>query len=185
MAAAHEQVEITPEELADPAVLVATEHAMGNGSDTSIADVVYVVPERFEAAATREIAGQIERFNAALLAEGRPYLLIGFGRWGSADPWLGIPVEWSQIAGARAIVEATLPRMNVEASQGSHFFHNMSSFRVSYLMVHHATARGIDWGWLAAQPGLAETAYVRHVRLASPLSIKVDGRTARGLVRHG
>jgi len=185
MAAAHELVDITPADLADPAALVVTEHAAGNGSDRSIADVVYVVPGRFDAGRTRDIAGEIERINAELVAASRGYLLIGFGRWGSADPWLGIPVEWGQIAGARAIVEATLPQLDVDASQGSHFFHNMSAFHVSYLMVHHAASRGIDWAWFAAQPAAAESEHVRHLRLAAPLLVKVDGRTARGLVRRG
>ena len=110
----------------------------------------------------------------------RPYLLIGFGRWGSSDPWLGIPVRWGQICGARVIVEATLPEMDVEPSQGAHFFHNISSFGVSYLTVHHRETAGIDWAWLDRQPAVAETEYIRHVRLDEPLLVKVDGRNRRG-----
>jgi hypothetical protein len=130
MVVSDEVVEIDDRELADPELLVATEKAMGNGVVDSILDVVYVKPDTFEAKNTRAIAQEIERHNARLLDEGRPYLLIGFGRWGSSDPWLGIPVEWGQISGAKAIVEATLPQMNIEPSQGSHFFHNISSFHV-------------------------------------------------------
>ena len=134
------------------------------------------------AARTREIAAEIAEINAALMDEERPYLLIGFGRWGSSDSWLGIPVDWGQICGAKVIVEATLPDMNVEASQGAHFFHNITSFRVSYLTVHHAAQPGIDWDWLAALPAVRESGFVRQVRLARPLLVKVDGRAGRGAV---
>lgn len=182
MATTADAVAVDDAELRSPAALVASLRAMGNGVDESIADIVYVRPDGFAAAATPQIADELAQFDQALVADGRPYLLIGFGRWGSSDPWLGIPVDWSQIAGARAIVEATLPAMNVEPSQGSHFFHNLASFRVAYLMVHHDARPGIDWAWLAAQPAVAETAHVRHLRLPAPLRIAVDGRRGRGVV---
>ena len=156
-----------------------------NGVEDAIRDIVYVKPGAFEARLTRIIAGELERVNRELVAEGRPYLLLGFGRWGSSDPWLGIPVNWGQIGGARAIVEATLPGMDVEPSQGAHFFHNIISFRVSYLCVHHertvgAAPSGIAWSRLDSRPSLRETEHVRHVRLREPLKIKVDGRAGRG-----
>jgi hypothetical protein len=106
---------------------------------------------------------------------------VGFGRWGSADPWLGIPVRWDQIAGARGIVEATLPQMNPEPSQGSHFFHNLTSFSVLYFTVPLHAGRGVDWGWLARQEVVARTEHVRHVRTGSPLVLRVDGRSRRGV----
>ena len=115
----------------------------------------------------------------------RPYLLVGFGRWGSSDPSLGIPVQWSEICAVKALVEATLPAINVEPSQGSHFFHNISSFGVSYFCVPYDGDYRIDWEWLARQPVVAESENVRHVRAAAPLQVKVDGRTGRGLVRAG
>ncbi len=182
MAVLDEAVEVTEQDLDDGTALVASERVLGNGVDTTIFDVVYVRPETFDPGATRHIAREIAERNRALVAAHRPYLLIGFGRWGSSDPSLGIPAEWSDVAGARAIVEATLPRMNVEPSQGSHFFHNLSSFRVSYFMVHHA-GRPIDWGWLARQAVVAETEHVRHVRLDSALTVRVDGRATRGVIR--
>ena len=110
--------------------------------------------------------------------------MIGFGRWGSSDPWLGIPVVWGQIGGVKVLVEATLPNMNVELSQGSHFFHNLSSFGVSYLSVHHDEKPGIDWQWLDAGEVITDFDFVRHVRLEQPLTVKVDGRAARGVVRY-
>jgi hypothetical protein len=157
---------------------------LGNGTENEIRDIVYVKPERFEARATRTIAAELERLNLSLLDDERPYLLIGFGRWGSADPWLGIPVNWEDICGARTIVEATLPDMNVEPSQGSHFFHNITSFQVSYFSVHHERRPNIDWDWLQAQLMVAETDHVRHVRCAAPVRIKVDGRSGRGAIWH-
>jgi hypothetical protein len=172
-------VEVADAALADARALVVSRAAMGNGR-RRIEDVVYVDPERFEARATPAIALELERINRGLLAARRPYLLIGFGRWGSSDPWLGIPVRWDQISAARAIVEATLPGMSPEPSQGSHFFHNLSSFDALYLTVPPGGERGIDWRYLGAQPRVDETEHVRHVRCASPLRVEVDGRSRRG-----
>ncbi|MDY7107717.1 MAG: PEP/pyruvate-binding domain-containing protein [Planctomycetota bacterium] len=182
MVVSEERVEITEQELRRPDLVTASRRVMGNGVNRSVCDVVYVKPESFDASLTPRIAAQLEQFNTPLLAEGRPYLLIGFGRWGSSDPWLGIPAKWGQICGARVIIEATLPNMIVELSQGSHFFHNISSFQVSYFSVDHQRGPGIDWAWLDARPRVAETDLVRHVRLEEPLLVKVDGRTGRGAV---
>jgi hypothetical protein len=133
---------------------------------------------------TRRIAAEIETIDRDLTAAGRPYLLIGFGRWGSSDPWLGVPVAWSQIAGAKVIVEASLPGASPDPSQGTHFFHNLTSFGVPYLTVRHTGPYAIDWEWLDRQPAANETELVRHVRLASPLRVKVDGRTGCGVIHH-
>jgi hypothetical protein len=176
-------VEVTSDELRDDEVVIGSERVMGNGVVDSIQDVVFVHPDRFEAKHTQAIAKELEAFNAKLFSRDVPYLLIGFGRWGSSDPWLGTPVDWGQICGARAIVEATLPSINVEPSQGSHFFHNITSFDVSYFFVHHERDVGIDWDWLTSLPVVEERAFVRHVRLEHPLHIKVDGRSGRGCVR--
>ena len=162
---------------------------MGNGVLETIHDVIYVRPESFEPRLTPKIAEQLGEFNRQLLDEGCPYLLLGFGRWGSSDPWLGIPVVWGQIAGARVIVESTLPGMDVEPSQGAHFFHNIISFEAFYMCVRHeedalGARRCIDWDWLAHQPAVAETDLVRHIRLDKPLRIKVDGRSGHGAVWH-
>jgi hypothetical protein len=164
-------------------VLLASERVMGNGFVPDVRDVVYVKPEVFDARHTPAIASDIARINVGLVDQGIPYLLIGFGRWGSSDPWLGIPVTWSQIGGARAIVEATLPTMNVDLSQGSHFFHNISSFNVSYFSVPFHGDFPIDWDGLSRQPAVTETDFVRHVRLAVPLHVAVDGRQGHGAIQ--
>jgi hypothetical protein len=163
-------------------VLIYSERAMGNGVLETVRDILYVRPEAFRADRTRQIAMEVERINSSLLEAGTPYLLIGFGRWGSADPWLGIPVGWSQISGARVIVETTLAEMNPDLSQGSHFFHNMTSLGVLYLSVPAPHKRPIDWAWLQAQTAVRETEHLRHVRSEHPLSVRVDGRSGKGLI---
>jgi hypothetical protein len=175
-------VDLDFEALDRTTLLLASERVMGNGVITGVQDVVYVKPEGFEARHTPAIADQVARLNLDLVDRNVPYLLIGFGRWGSSDPWLGIPVAWSQIGGAKAIVEATLPSMNVDLSQGSHFFHNISSFNVSYFSVPFHRAFPIDWEGLSRQPVVADTGFVRHVHLDHPLHIAVDGRQGHGAI---
>ena len=160
--------------------VVASDHVMGNGVIEGISDVVYVVPERFDLAHAREIAAEVAAENRRLLEEGRPYLLIGFGRWGSADPWLGVPVNWGDVSGARMLVEAASRGRQIEMSQGSHFFHNLAAFAVPYASV--PLEGTIDWAWLAACPAAGEGRFLRHVRLAAPLRAVVDGRVGKGAV---
>jgi hypothetical protein len=182
MLVSSQPVSIAPDEFDGPRCLVASDAVMGNGFSDDVADIVFVRPDTFDTMRTRAIAAAIASLNRDLVAVGRPYLLLGFGRWGSSDPSLGIPVDWSSIAGARAIVETSIGRMDVDPSQGSHFFHNLSSFGVTYFAVRPEIDRPVDWEWLARQPVAADTEYVRHVSLQAPLQIKVDGRSARGVV---
>jgi hypothetical protein len=182
MVVSDQAVEVTAEDLSNARAIVSSDIVMGNGIADEVQDVVFVRPERFSPSDTPAIALQLERINQELQTQHRPYLLIGFGRWGSSHPSLGIPVNWSQISGARAMVEAALPGMNVELSQGSHFFHNLSSFRASYFMVRHGGPYGINWDWLNRQAVISETDLVRHVRLVKNLVVRVDGRTGRGVI---
>ena len=177
-----ENVELREEELHQEGVVVASENVLGNGRIENIRDIVYVKPESFEAGNTQRIAMEVESINRRLLQEKRPYVLIGFGRWGSSDPWLGIPVQWGQVSGAKVIVETMLPRMNVEFSQGSHFFHNLLSFKVSYLAVPHEGEYPIRWDRLSQLPPAEETESVRHVTTDQPLQIVVDGTRRRGVI---
>lgn len=181
MVVSAQEVDVTAGDLGDSAALLASDRTMGNGEDRA-GVVVYVRPERFDVMDTREIAEELGAINRQLVEAREPYVLVGFGRWGSSQRTLGIPVNWAQIGGARAIVESTLPEMNPEPSQGSHFFHNLSSFRVSYFMLRHDGPHRIDWNWLAALPAVAETDHVRAVRTPAPLTIRVDGRTGRGVI---
>ncbi len=179
-----DQVTVDLEDLTRGHVLAASEAALGNGTSDEMLDVVYLRPETFDTTHSRTIGAQIETINRSLFDAGRPYLLIGFGRWGSSDPWLGIPVKWGQIAGARAIIESSLPEINADASQGSHFFHNLTSFRVFYFSVRHTDKYKIDWAWLNRQEIVFETEFVRHVRLSAPLHARVDGRSGRGVIAY-
>lgn len=127
-----------------------------------------------------------DRFYPHVSAVCRSFsLLVGFGRWGSSDPWLGVPVTWGQVAGARVIVEATLPELRIEPSQGSHSFHNVSSLGVVYFSTNAAEPVDLDWERLGAREAVSETEFLRHVRLETPLLVKVDGRSGRGFVRWG
>lgn len=163
-------------------LLVHPDRALGNGQTDGIKDIVFVVPETFDVSLSRAIAGEIDMINETLIDKQRPYVLIGFGRWGTADEWLGIPVSWSQISGAKAIVETTLPNLQPDFSQGSHFFHNVFSSGVFYFSVHHNQENKIDWKWLNKQKTVTQTKHVRHIELASPLMIKVDGRQGKGVI---
>ncbi len=175
-----EEVEIEETSLDDDSLLLTCRSAIGNGYLDEIEDIVYLRPETFDPGSTVQIAAQVAERNAALCADQRPYLLVGFGRWGTTDPWGGIPVRWEQIDGARAIVEVSLPNFWAEGSQGSHFFHNVTSLGVLYLSVNVSEEARVDWRWLAAQEVVHEDEYVRHVR--TPIRIGVDGHRRRGAV---
>ena len=182
MVVSTELVDLTHEARSGRRVFLSSDHVMGNGVVEDISDVVYLPPGRFDAARSRVIASEVAARNRALLDEGRPYVLIGFGRWGSADPWLGIPVAWGDVAGAKVLVEASRPERGIEISQGSHFFHNISSFGVSYFSFPPGGSGTLDWEWLESRSAAAEGPFVRHVRLAAPLRVEVDGRVGRGII---
>lgn len=163
--------------------VVYSPSALGNGVIDNLCDVVYVKTESFNAANNRLIATNIGLLNDQLVKENRPYILIGPGRWGSNDPWLGIPVKWPQISGARLIVEAGLEKYRIDPSQGTHFFQNLTSFFVGYFTVNPYINEGyFDSGYLNTFPSLYEDDYIRHVRLTSPLVVKIDGRQGKGVV---
>ncbi len=170
--------QVKPEE-----TLLMSLSALGNGVVGDVADVIYVKPEAFDASFTKEIAADIEKRNAELQREGRGYILIGPGRWGSSDPWLGIPVKWPQISQARLIVEAGQEDYRVDPSQGTHFFQNLTSFRVGYFTVNPSEKKGFfDVDFLNARPALYEDRFIRHVRFDAPLLIRIDGRKKEGVV---
>jgi hypothetical protein len=184
-----ESVDLDETALEQPGLLCASPRVLGNGVEQVIRDIVYVRRDTFEARLTRQVALQVDDVNRTLMAARRPYLLIGFGRWGSSDPWLGVPVVWGQIAGVRTIVESTAPGMDVEPSQGAHFFHNLIGFQVGYFSVRHnclgtGWQHGVDWQWLDRQPAFHQTELLRHIRVEQPLRVMVDGRKGRGAIWH-
>ncbi|RKZ05565.1 histidine kinase, partial [bacterium] len=158
-------------------------NVLGNGKVEGIHDIIVVDRHRFDRLRSHDAGQQVGRFNAILQKESRPYLLVGVGRWGSADPYLGIPVAWNQIAGARAIVEAGFRDFRVTPSQGAHFFQNLTSCNVGYFTVNSEMGEGfVDWDWLAGLPAVAESEMVRHIRLEQPITIKMSGKTGQGVV---
>ncbi|HMB68343.1 MAG TPA: histidine kinase, partial [bacterium] len=163
-------------------VLAWSPSALGNGRQSDIRDVVSVRRETFQREHTVEIAAEVGRFNEKLVKEARPYVLVGPGRWGTADRWLGIPVSWNQIAGARTIVEKDLEDLPVEPSQGTHFFQNMTSYGIGYFHVHERKNGYLDEEWLDQLPVVEEGEWVRHLRAPVPLEILIDGKTREGVI---
>ena len=171
---------ITKKDL-DEAVCVSTS-ALGNCTLDCIRDIVYVNPETFEGAKTSDMAQQISRINAELAKSNRRFLLAGPGRWGSSDPWLGIPVDWQQISGAGAIVEIRDGTIHADASKGSHFFNTITSQGVPYITVNPGAADRIDLEHLAGCRTVRDEGFIRHMRLKRPLLIKVDGKHSRSVI---
>lgn len=161
--------------------IAITDRALGNGLFEGISNIVYVKPDAFDLAKTTAVAREIGRINKEMVARGETYILLGFGRWGTVNPQLGIPVAYAEVSHAKVIGEISTPTLDVEPSQGTHFFHNIASCRIGYLSLD--TKRDfVDWSWLDEQPAATETHFVRHVRCATPLVTRIDGRTGRGAI---
>jgi CheY-like chemotaxis protein len=175
-------IDIAVGTLPQASLLFRCEKALGNGI-SRMRDIVYVKPEAFDAMRTREIVREISQINQHLLKARQTYLLIGPGRWGSSDPSLGIPVAFSDISAARAIAETTLPNMIIDPSQGSHFFQNLTSFRIPYFTLrHYNEEHALDWEWLASRDCVEEKKFVRHVRAAGEFTVVVNGQNGMGAV---
>jgi DNA-binding NarL/FixJ family response regulator len=173
---------------AEDEVICRCKRAMGHGSYSALQDIVYVKRGEFDPAQSPAIAREVGAVNQLLTREKRPYVLIGPGRWGSSDFWLGIPVTWAQISGAKIIVEASPGDYLVDPSQGAHFFHNITSLGIGYFTIPPGAHKGngneefVDWAWLDAAPAFQETPHLRHVRLTHPLAAMVDGRKGLGVI---
>jgi CheY-like chemotaxis protein len=163
--------------------LLQSVHALGHGITSDVYDIIYVKTAGFNAANNGQIAREIERLNQEMIEEERNYILVGPGRWGSSDPWLGIPVKWAHISNACLIVESGLETYRVEPSQGTHFFHNLTSFGVGYFTINpYVAGDGIfDEAFLNAQPAAKETKFLRRVRFEKPVVIKIDGKKNIGV----
>ena len=167
----------------DEEIICRSDMALGNGIDNDVYDIVFVDRNKFERSKSSEVAQEISQFNSKLINEGKRYLLIGVGRWGTLDPWLGIPVVWSQISGAKAIVESNFQDIDVTPSQGTHFFQNLTSFKVGYLNIDDFRDQGyINWDWLSRQVPYEEKKYVKHVRFNEPLVAKINGHLGKGII---
>jgi CheY-like chemotaxis protein len=169
--------DIDSESINEEDILLETKKSMGNGVIDNITDVIYVEPEKFDNLFTVQMAEEIDRINDKMLKEGRPYVLLGPGRWGTKDKFLGIPVVWPQISNAKVIVEVDLPDFHPDASLGSHFFHNVISMNVGYFSVKHSAQNGkIDWEKLNKQEIVEQGRFFRHIRFGKPLLIRMDGK---------
>jgi hypothetical protein len=169
---------VTPEQ-----TIIYSDSALGNGLFKGIRDVVYIKPDSFNAAHSEKIATDIEKVNSTFVKNGTSYVLIGPGRWGSSDPWLGIPVKWPQISAARLIVESGLKNFRIDPSQGTHFFQNLTSFRVGYFTINPFNKEGYyDVSWLDSQKVIFEDEYIRHVSFEKPLEIMIDGKRHKGVI---
>jgi len=168
------EIEITESEI--NRAFCFSSRAMGNGILRDISDIVFIKPDTFDPAHTVEIADEIRGINRGIFSKNHKYLLIGPGRWGSADRWLGVPVQWKDISGVRVIIETKAENLQVEPSQGSHFFHNITSLGISYITISGDKRDFLDWNWLRSLPSDTETEHLKHVRLKSPITIKIDGK---------
>jgi CheY-like chemotaxis protein len=180
----HREPEELKIEVMDPGTLLCqSDQVLGNGLIEDIRDIVVVDYHKFDRAKSQDTAREVATFNSQLLAEGRPYLLIGPGRWGTLDPWLGIPVTWDQIAGARVIVEAGMKDMAVTPSQGSHFFQNITSFMIGYFTVNPQDGQGLlDWDWLLNLRPTETKEFTRLLRLDHPVPVKINGHKNSGII---
>jgi len=178
-----ETINLSPDDIRKEEVLLVSNTALGNGIIKNICDFVYVKPEAFNASKSLEIVNLLEKLNDTFTAAKKNYVLVGPGRWGSSDPWLGIPVKWPQISAARLIVESGLEHYRIDPSQGTHFFQNLTSFRVGYFTVNPFINDGFyDTEYLAGQPAAYEDAFLRHIHFEKPIRIAIDGKKNFGVV---
>jgi hypothetical protein len=171
------------EDVPEEETIIYSKKALGNGEIKNLSDIIYVKTESFDPAKNPEIAVRINKLNEKFVKEGKNYILVGPGRWGSTDHWLGIPVKWANISAAKVIIEAGLPDYRIEPSQGTHFFQNLTSFRVGYLTINpYANDGYYDTEFLNGQKAIWEDEYLRHIKFDKDLVVKIDGKKNLGLV---
>jgi hypothetical protein len=164
-------------------VIIQSESALGNGLIKGITDLIYIRPESFKAENNKKIVSVLENINNSFVQAARNYVLVGPGRWGSSDPWLGIPIKWPQISQARVIVESGLPDYRIDPSQGTHFFQNITSFRIGYFTVNPYIKEGCyNVDYLNRMEAVYQDEFLRHVVFDNPLRIMLDGRIHKGVI---
>ena len=164
-------------------ILVKSSLASGNRIIKNIYNIIYAKPEAFDKLKTQDMVPEIDSINNQLKNRGTPYILIGFGRWGTFDTSLGIPVRWNHISGAQVIIETGLEDFQIEHSQGSHFFQNITTANIGYLFVNiNAKKDVINWEWLSEQESVQETTYFRHIQVTKPFYVRIDGREREGII---
>ena len=173
-------IEINIDQIKRENTLFYSENALGNGIIENLKNIVYIDQELFDLSNSTKVVNQIKNINNKLMDENKPYVLVGPGRWGSTDPWLGVPVIWSDIAGAKVIVETPYKERHIDPSQGSHFFHDMIASQVVYLITKKEN--DIDWKWIKKQKVVEETEFIKHIQTQKPLKTIVDGKIGKGLI---
>jgi hypothetical protein len=183
LVASRERCDIAFDSIPADKILCRSRRVMGNGRIEGLRDVLYIHPQRFDRAKSADVASAVESANERLAKQRRQYLLIGPGRWGSFDPWIGIPVVWHQISNARVIVEVPASDLAMDPSQGTHFFHNMTSAGIGYFSLTGGDdGEMLRWEMLDALPGEDLGPWLRHVRLPQPLAVRMDGQTQQGVI---
>jgi len=163
--------------------LIMSDNALGNGKFDNLTDIVYVDPDKFDISKTREIANEIEKINNKFIELNKRYILIGFGRWGTSDPWLGVPVEWFQISQAGIIIESYLNDFRIDPSQGSHFFHNITSLNIGYMHIGKKTnSEFIDWDKIKKINAVESLNFVKHIKLKNPFAVFINGKASKGII---
>jgi hypothetical protein len=164
-------------------LLAYSNHVSGNFISKDIHDIIYIKPKSFDNLKTLEILKEIDKLNSELVKEKRQYLLIGFGRWGTSDRFLGVPVKWNNINGVKTIIETNFENFQLDFSQGSHFFHNIVTSNIGYLHIKHREIQNfIDWDWLENESAVNNLTYVRHIRIKKPLTIIINANRKEGII---
>ncbi len=178
-----ETVDLKLDDVEEKDTIILCDQALGNGVIKDVHDFIYVKPESFDAAKSLDIATKIGHINDIFIKENKNYILVGPGRWGSADPWLGIPVKWPQISMARVIVESGLDKYRIDPSQGTHFFQNLTSFRIGYFTINPFIKDGYyDLDFLNKTEAFYEDEFVRHIRFKDLIQIEIDGKQNKGVI---
>ena len=179
----HENEELDVDTAKKEQMICQSRQVLGSGLIDGLHDVVMVDIQKFERGKSKVAAHEVSVLNTKLLDQKRPYILIGVGRWGSLDHWLGIPVTWDQISGASVIVESGFKDMSVTPSQGSHFFQNITSFKIGYFTVNSTDSQDfIDWSWLSQQAAIEEFEFTKHIRFDDPITVKINGQKNKGVI---
>jgi len=177
----HEKININVDEIPKNDLLFYSENALGNGVFNDIFDIVFIKQDAFDMSNSNKVVSEIRKLNSKLMEENKQYILIGPGRWGSSDPWLGVPVVWSDIAGSKIIVETPYKERHIDPSQGSHFFHDMIASQVGYLITKKQ--EDINWKWINSQRIIEEKEFIKHVKSSKNLQAIIDGKLGKAIVR--
>ncbi|MCK5807754.1 pyruvate, phosphate dikinase [bacterium] len=177
-------ITIIPDEVEKDELLLCSKKSMGNGIRDHITDIIFINPNSFDKSKTAKMALEVGELNKSLVEEDKRYILIGPGRWGTRDPWLGIPVSFDQISHANIIVEAAIGDFKIDSSLGSHFFHNITSMNIGYMTVPgNSDASFVDWEWLSQQKVVKKLQYTTHIQLDKPVFAKLDGKNSIGYIK--